>query len=42
MTRLNPIVPDETSGFNRSIASVFTGAVLVLAGVLTFVTFATI
>ena len=42
MTHFNRVVPIERSAFNSVIDNLFTGAVLVLAGVLTFAQFVNI
>lgn len=42
MTHINRLVPIERSSFNSVIDNLFTGAILVLAGVLTFTQFVNI
>jgi hypothetical protein len=42
MTHINRLVPIEHSGLNSLVDNLFTGAILVLAGVLTFAQFVNI
>ena len=42
MTRINHLVPIEHSGLNNLVDNLFTGAILVLAGFLTFAQFVNI
>jgi len=42
MTHINRLVPIEHSGLNSLVDNLFTGAILVLAGFLTFAQFVTI
>ncbi|HLJ52972.1 MAG TPA: hypothetical protein VKT24_06260 [Rhizomicrobium sp.] len=42
MTHFNRLVPIEHSGLNSLVDNLFTGAILVLAGVLTFAQFVNI
>ncbi len=42
MTRINHLVPIEHSGLSSLVDNLFTGAILVLAGVLTFAQFVNI
>jgi hypothetical protein len=42
MTNINQHVPEQHSAFNTIVINLFTGAVLVLAGFLTFAQFANI
>jgi hypothetical protein len=42
MTNINKHVPEQHSAFNNIVVNLFTGAMLVLAGFLTFAQFANV